>query len=142
MREPRTQAQFDDAVRDFIESLELEPSEAVQTAVEEFKMQGLDMAGVDTVWPPESRSVSPLSVAVGVVRDHVVNTDVPLTAEVVKALAAIAAIMAGALRTLLGPGAAWPRLRRCKCPERFTIFLTQRRRAASRPPPSPATSLR
>jgi len=63
----RLQAQFDDAVKDFIDSLDLNPAEAVDMAVEEFGT-GADLSGVDRTWPPEDRVAHPVAVAFAAVR--------------------------------------------------------------------------
>ena len=41
-----SQAAFDDAVRENIEDFDLPPDEAVQAAVEEFALQGVDLTGI------------------------------------------------------------------------------------------------
>ena len=56
-------------MNDFIESLDLDPTEAVETAVEEFQMQGLSLAGVDQSWPPGDRVQHPLSMAFATLRE-------------------------------------------------------------------------
>ena len=68
MKRRVTQAEFDNAVKDFMEGLELEGSEAIDMAVEEFEMQGCDLTGLERNLP-QDRTAHPLAEAFTTIRD-------------------------------------------------------------------------
>ncbi|CAG9467154.1 unnamed protein product [Pedinophyceae sp. YPF-701] len=86
-KRPVSQAEFDAAVKDFMDELDLDAAEAIDMAREEFEMQGGDITAVEKNLPSE-RTEHPVTAAFNVVRELLAGGDA-CSPKCVEAMAAV-----------------------------------------------------